>query len=61
MTRLPTTKQDRHNMNAISTMGVLGDEITDFKGRSSKSNNKTKGTKRKFKGKKSGGKKKFRK
>lgn len=52
-------------MNSMSTMGVLGDEITDFTGKMSRESkgNKSKGTKRKFKGKgkKGGGKKKFRK
>lgn len=59
MTRLPTTKQERHKQKSISTMGVLGDEITDFKGRSNRGGT-GKGTKRKMKSKK-GGKKKFRK
>jgi U3 small nucleolar ribonucleoprotein protein LCP5 len=61
MTRLPSTKQERHKIKSVSTVGVLGDEITDFTGKFNRIN-KSKGTKRKFSGKKKGGgKKRFRK
>ncbi|ODM99613.1 Neuroguidin [Orchesella cincta] len=63
MTRLPTTKREKHKMKSMSTIGVLGDEITDFTGKRSRMSNSSKsGNKRKAKGKKgSGGKKRFRK
>ncbi|CAL8070281.1 unnamed protein product [Orchesella dallaii] len=60
MTRLPTTKREKHNMKSMSTMGVLGDEITDFTGKRARSSTAKSG-KRKAKGKKGGSKKRFRK
>jgi len=64
MTRLPMTKADRHKERSMSTLGVLGDELTDFSG---KGKSGTQGKKRKSfsdgKGKSRGrgSKKKFRK
>jgi len=60
LTRLPTTKREKHNQNAMSTIGILGDEITDFTGKRARSSNAKSG-KRKAKGKKGGSKKRFRK
>lgn len=51
MTRLPVTKKEKHHEKAASTIGVLGDELTDFTGRR---NFKTSTTKRKNKFKKGG-------
>lgn len=62
LTRLPETKKDKHIARAISTMGVLGDEITDFRPR--KSSAASAGKKKSLKRKKStsgGSKKRFRK
>ncbi|CAG7822436.1 unnamed protein product [Allacma fusca] len=58
MTRLPVTKQDKHRSKAMSTIGVLGDEITSFKRTNA---GPSKGKKRKFSGKKKGKGKKFKK
>lgn len=65
MTRLPMTKADRHKERSMSTLGVLGDELTDFsgKGKSGAQGKKRKsfsgGGKGKSRGR--GSKKKFRK
>lgn len=32
LTRLPTTKADKHMRRKLTTLGTLGDEITDFGG-----------------------------
>jgi len=65
MTRLPETKKDKHIAKRISTMGVLGNEITDFRSKTRTSGSKNKGVKRKSSGGKKGSaaskKKKFRK
>ena len=50
-TRLPMTKADKHRQKKLSTMGMLGDELTSFGG------NQTAGKKRKGGMKKKGGKK----
>ncbi|CAG9854721.1 unnamed protein product [Phyllotreta striolata] len=44
MTRLPVTKSEKHNRRKLTTLGSLGDEITDFGNQSQKSNKR----KRKF-------------
>lgn len=50
-TRLPMTKADKHRQKRLSTLGMLGDELTGFSG------NSTSGKKRKAGTKKKGGKK----
>jgi len=61
MTRLPETKKDKHRAKVMSTIGILGDEITNFKSKRTVSRGSNKGTKRK-KSKSGGGQsKKFRK
>ncbi|XP_015123765.1 neuroguidin isoform X2 [Diachasma alloeum] len=49
MTRLPVTKQEKHRSRQISTLGQLGDEITNFGGSSSVSMKKPKAAKGKGK------------
>ena len=64
MTRLPVTKRDKHKERSMSTLGALGDELTDFTGKRERSGGPSKskkGQKRKNKGKGKGGKKRFRK
>ena len=62
MTRLPMTKKDKHKEGRMSTMGVLGDELTDFSAKRGQSSEKSgKSKKRKSGGKSKGGKKRFRK
>jgi len=62
MTRLPMTKKDKHKESMMSTLGVLGDELTDFsRKRGSGSDKSSKSKKRKSGGKTKGGKKRFRK
>jgi hypothetical protein len=65
MTRLPETKKDKHRANVMSTMGILGDEITDFRAkrtsRSSGGAGGGKGTKRKKSKSTGSANKKFRK
>jgi len=56
MTRLPVTKQEKHKQGKLSTLGTLGDELTNFSRKRSAS---TGGGKKRKAGK--GGKKKFRK
>lgn len=53
MTRLPMTKAERHRQKRLSTMGMLGEELTRFGGMNEGSGSK----KRKLGGKKKGGKK----
>ena len=60
MTRLPETKKDKHKAKSISTMGVLGDEITDFRPKRQSGGDK-KGSKLKKSGNASKKAKRFRK
>lgn len=53
MTRLPMTKAERHRQKRLSTMGMLGDELTRF----GEMNEGSGGKKRKLGGKNKGGKK----
>lgn len=53
LTRLPMTKEEKHRQKRLSTMGMLGDELTSFGGMNSGSGKKRKGAG----GKKKGGKK----
>lgn len=41
-TRLPMSKADKHRQKRLSTMGILGDELTSFGGQSSSSGKKRK-------------------
>jgi len=54
LTRLPVTKTEKHRYNKLTTLGTLGDEITNFGGQSLTSKSK----KRKITPKKKGGGKK---
>lgn len=48
-TRLPMSKADKHREKRLSTMGMLGDELTNFGGMNSEGGKKRKGdTKKKF-------------
>lgn len=51
-TRLPMSKAEKHRQKRLSTMGVLGDELTNFGGMSTGSGNKRKGASKKKGGKK---------
>lgn len=54
LTRLPINKKEKHLRRKMTTLGTLGDEITDFGGassRSSNNNNKKRKLTRKSKGK----------
>lgn len=53
LTRLPMTKEEKHRQKRLSTMGMLGDELTSFGGMNSGKGKKRKSTG----GKKKGGKK----
>lgn len=53
LTRLPITKLEKHRQKRLSTIGMLGDELTNFGGINSESSKKRKG----FRGKKKGSKK----
>jgi len=61
LTRLPETKKEKHMAKAISTMGILGDEITDFKPRRSGTGGAGKKSLKRKKAATSGSKKRFRK
>ncbi len=61
LTRLPETKKDKHIAKSISTMGLLGDEITNFKPRRSASTGGGKKSLKRKKSTSSGSKKRFRK
>lgn len=52
LTRLPMSKAEKHRQSRLSTMGVLGDELTGFGGMNASASKK-----RKLSGKKKGGKK----
>lgn len=51
MTRLPMTKSEKHSHRQLSTVGTLGDEVTDFGGPSGKRKRpmKSKGKKKSYK------------
>lgn len=51
-TRLPMSKAEKHRQKRLSTMGVLGDELTNFGGMSASSGKKRKGASKKKGGKK---------
>lgn len=40
MTRLPLTKSEKHSRRQLSTVGTLGDEVTDFGGPSGRGKRK---------------------
>ncbi|XP_044750983.1 neuroguidin-A [Coccinella septempunctata] len=42
MTRLPVTKAEKHESRKLTTLGVLGSEVTDYRDNKSKSNGKRK-------------------
>jgi hypothetical protein len=55
------TKKEKHNESRMSTLGVLGDELTNFSAKRGSSSEQSKSKKRKSGARAKGGKKRFRK